>query len=708
MALHISPFELPRHHGRPAARVALLSALVLVLVLLLPIVPATRGPGGAPGPSSAPRAILPANGGHCAKPASVIIPSVAPTGSVAVGDTLSVSYEIEITRGTAPLTIYFPRIYANFPMAGGGTTVASVAPNTLTGVTTSWTNGSAESATHTFTASGSFASGATAELTSELLAVMANETRYEGWNVSVRWSWTLVTGSGTVVSPWTGGTDLDSCPSNFWPAPRVTLLQDGNTSGPPGTIFTAELGGYVAKQYFFLEIETPSGHAVYSQGTTAGATNTTNVTIPFDCWCGQLTPGPYLTHLHNLMGSLLYSISVLVTNPDGLSANVTSNVTAGPNPLAVSFTATAIPGVPPYTYLWSFGDGGSSSSQDPVHTYTQVGNFSANLTIQDARGENAVSSVLITDYTPPDPLVASVTANVTEGVAPLHVQFGSTIAGGLGPYQVSWSFGANRTSDVPDPVETFFGAGFYIVVLNVTDRTGAATSAFIDLTVHPSSGGFLVAVSPGSGHHEVPAAVELQASVTGGVAPYDILWRISGATRMFSGPVVNYTFAAPGTYAIVVNVTDRLGDRVTRTVSYVVYEPLTVVVAELTGTGAVGTPAVIVANVAGGGPITGYHWALNGVPSPINGTRFEFTSTISGSYAVSLRVGDLYGDQATASLLVVVTEHPFGYVPPPNRAAPTAGVPIVGYVIVLAIAGAVLGGVGYAWSRGKRPPLPGP
>ncbi len=83
-------------------------------------------------------------------------------------------------------------------------------------------------------------------------------------------------------------------------------------------------------------------------------------------------------------------VSVASVGPTPLSASASANPVAGPVPLAVVFTGTAVGGTPPYNYAWSFGDGTvDSSEKDPPHTYTQVGSYSAVLTVTDAASGTA-------------------------------------------------------------------------------------------------------------------------------------------------------------------------------------------------------------------------------------------------------------------------------------------------------------------------------
>ncbi len=70
-------------------------------------------------------------------------------------------------------------------------------------------------------------------------------------------------------------------------------------------------------------------------------------------------------------------------------ANFTANVTAGPAPLAVRFTDTSSNN--PTFWSWSFGDGATSTEQNPVHTYTAAGTYTVNLTVSTGSGSDTLS-----------------------------------------------------------------------------------------------------------------------------------------------------------------------------------------------------------------------------------------------------------------------------------------------------------------------------
>jgi PKD repeat protein len=61
----------------------------------------------------------------------------------------------------------------------------------------------------------------------------------------------------------------------------------------------------------------------------------------------------------------------------------------------VSFAATPGGGTPPYTYAWTFGDGGTSALQNPTHAYSTVGQFTAQLVLHDSAGASLTKNVVV-------------------------------------------------------------------------------------------------------------------------------------------------------------------------------------------------------------------------------------------------------------------------------------------------------------------------
>ncbi len=69
-----------------------------------------------------------------------------------------------------------------------------------------------------------------------------------------------------------------------------------------------------------------------------------------------------------------------------LTANFSSNVTAGYAQLSVAFTDTSKG--KPTSWKWSFGDSTSSTVKNPVHIYTKKGKYTVSLTVKNAAGSN--------------------------------------------------------------------------------------------------------------------------------------------------------------------------------------------------------------------------------------------------------------------------------------------------------------------------------
>lgn len=101
-----------------------------------------------------------------------------------------------------------------------------------------------------------------------------------------------------------------------------------------------------------------------------------------------------------------YTVALTVTTVNGMDTlSRTNYIQVQPEPpdadfmaddttpgvgVPVQFTDLSDPGSAPQinTWLWNFGDGGTSFAQNPTHTYTAIANYSVSLTVTAASGSN--------------------------------------------------------------------------------------------------------------------------------------------------------------------------------------------------------------------------------------------------------------------------------------------------------------------------------
>jgi PKD repeat protein len=118
---------------------------------------------------------------------------------------------------------------------------------------------------------------------------------------------------------------------------------------------------------------------------------------------GGTATGPSPTHAYTHNGS--YAVEVEVTDATNATANaslgggltVVDRLTAGPVTfpsadevgLALTFSTRVAGGLPPYTYRWTFGDGGEGGGASPQHTYSSAGTYSVTVLVTDAGGQVA-------------------------------------------------------------------------------------------------------------------------------------------------------------------------------------------------------------------------------------------------------------------------------------------------------------------------------
>jgi PKD repeat protein len=193
--------------------------------------------------------------------------------------------------------------------------------------------------------------------------------------------------------------------------------------------------------------------------------------------------------------------SYLYSEPEILVADFEAEPTAGVRPLLVEFSNTS---TGDYSLSkWDFGDGSTSSLDDPLHIYSAAGSYTVTLTISST--VDGVDSVTLSVAEPAaedtltranyirvyEPILANFEALPTSGVSPLRVTFSNTSTGDYD--SCTWNFGDDVTSHTcEDVVHIYDNPGLYTVSLtasNVIDSNTRTKEAYI-IVYEPVSADF--------------------------------------------------------------------------------------------------------------------------------------------------------------------------------------------------------------------------
>src|SRR3989441_4379037 len=263
-------------------------------------------------------------------------------------------------------------------------------------------------------------------------------------------------------------------------------------------IFSSGTPPPLTASFTFLSSNPTNGTAVAFTAAATGGTAPYSYSWSFGD--GATGSGLATTHTYGSSGS--YSVTLTVTDSASGTTKSTQTVQIAPVPTlaasltyspaqpvsgqSVTFTGAATGGVSPYSFSWNFGDGATSTSQSPSHTYANPGSFTVSLSATDSLGTVASKSLSIT-VSSPGALTASFTIGPTTPVSAQTVTFTATASGGTSPYVYAWSLGGS--SKTGNPVSLSFSNGTYTISLTVTDNTGATATSSQSLTVLPASTG---------------------------------------------------------------------------------------------------------------------------------------------------------------------------------------------------------------------------
>ncbi len=287
------------------------------------------------------------------------------------------------------------------------------------------------------------------------------------------------------------------------------------------------------------------------------------------------------THKYSKTGK--YTVKLTVTNAVGSSTATKSKyitvTTTSQTPSAVFYASPKSGNAPlsvkftdkstgkPTKWKWDFGDGTSSTSQNPTHKYSKTGKYTVKLTVTNAAGSNtATKSKYITVTTTSQAPTAVFYASPKLGNAPLSVKFTDKSTGK--PTKWKWSFGDGTSSTAKSPTHKYSKAGKYTVKLTVTNAAGSSTatkSKYVTVTTTSQTPSAVFYASPKSGN--APLSVKFTDKSTG--KPTKWKWDFGdGTSSTLQNPTHKYS--KTGKYTVKLTVTNAVGSNTLTKSKYII------------------------------------------------------------------------------------------------------------------------------------------
>jgi len=372
-----------------------------------------------------------------------------------------------------------------------------------------------------------------------------------------------------------GPTRLDSLSSYVNDSSTEALIAYLDTASPPGVYtesltvpvpgnFTASQIGYCSMVDVDWDPSAGSDNYLLQRDTTNDFSTAINA---YD--------GPNNTFNDNVPGSDIYYYRVKAQVTDASMESYWSSTAdatvdyvpflaefqglpvSGDANLAVQFTDLSYGCETAASWDWTFGDGTTSTLQNPLHTYQQAGVFDVELA---SRSSLTDSTEIKSGYITVD-MVAEFEAFPTSGGSPLAVNFTDLSLGQ--PTSWLWDFGDGTTSTDQNPSHEYQDGGSYDVSLD------ASRGLYSDYLLKPAyiTVGAAVAdfiIDKPSGY--VPITVNFEDISSG--SPTTWQWDFGDGTYS-TGPQTSHTYTIPGNYIVGMTVYyDTTAYNVYKNVSY--------------------------------------------------------------------------------------------------------------------------------------------
>ncbi len=363
-----------------------------------------------------------------------------------------------------------------------------------------------------------------------------------------------------------GNTSVQTSPTHLYDTPgtyTVSLTMTSPSNCVSQEIFTDAIFVQAGPTPAF-DFSDPCalGPITFTNTTTPGDGNITMT--EWDFGDGNTSSESNPVHEYTTPGT--YTVTLNIIDEYNCNKNIMQMISYFPSPVidiafddegctphTVNFQNNSTPITPTFTFEWDFGDGGTSGSLSPTHTYMMPGTYTVSLTMTSPNG-------CVSQQQFPDAIFVQIGANTAftytfDSCAYEPAKyFDQSTAGDANITGWNWDFGDGNTSDEQNPLHTFDDPGSYPVTLTVADENGCEISATQMVDWFPTP--FIeVDLDTDEGCQELTVSFE---NNTFPLAGYATDWDFGdGNTGTDQEPIHTYLYA--GTYDVSLVVTSPLG-----------------------------------------------------------------------------------------------------------------------------------------------------
>jgi|GEM_PF-237165 len=505
------------------------------------------------------------------------------------GGTSTVTHSVTVTAPNVAPTAAFTSTATNLGVA---TDATSSTDSDGSIVSYAWDFGdsstaSGVTASHTYAAAGTFTIALTVTDNSGATNTVSHSVTVIATNIAPVAAFSSTTNSLTASFDSSASADSDGTIASYaWnfgdtttgsgASPTHTYLQPGSyvvsltvTDNRGGTNTVTHsvtvVAANVAPTAAFTTTATDLAVAVNGSGSTD--TDGTVASYAWDFGDGATASGSTANHTYAAAGT--YTISLTVTDNKGATGTVTHpvSVLAANVPPVAAFGSTTTNLSAAFdasastdsdgtiaSYAWDFGDSKTGTGVSPTHVYTLPGSYVASLTVTDNRGGTSTVTHSVTVTAPNVAPTAAFTSTATNLGVATDATSSTDSDGSIVSY--AWDFGDSSTASGVTASHTYAAAGTFTISLTVTDNKGATGTV-----THPVS--VLAAnVSPTAAFTSTVSALvatfdgSTSVDPDGSIASY--AWNF-GDSGTSTGATTSHTYAAAGSYIVMLTVTDNSG-----------------------------------------------------------------------------------------------------------------------------------------------------